>query len=250
MTNLQGPSKGVKLPISPEQALVVLPALGGVVLAAVVAGAGLVPLHGQLTAQEERLRTFRDQEQQLPLLRRQQSTLLDQLKRAEQQEERVMQLVSDVEQLDTLLTALNRLAAATGVVIMTVEPEKSAPSPATPAAGQPVGQPAEAKPKQDERFSKRSYLMILEASYGGLLEFLRRAEALNTAVLVSDLEVAGGKSTGVVDAQQGSAQVAKLNVKLRLTAYQRVLEKKEKEKVGDPRVEEGASEGLPPALPN
>jgi hypothetical protein len=38
MTNLQGPSKGVKLPISPEQALVVLPALGGVVLAAVVAG--------------------------------------------------------------------------------------------------------------------------------------------------------------------------------------------------------------------
>ena len=51
MTNLQGASGGVKLPITPEQALVVLPALGGVVLAAVVAAAGLLPLNNQLKQQ-------------------------------------------------------------------------------------------------------------------------------------------------------------------------------------------------------
>ena len=246
MTNLQGSPSGVKLPITPEQALVVLPALGGVVLAAVLAGAGLVPLHGQLTAQEERLRTFRDQEQQLPLLRRQQSTLLDQLQTAEQQEERVMKLVSDVDQLDTLLTALNRLAAATGVVIMTVEPEKKA-APA-PAAKPPAGQEAEAKPKDDERFLKRNYLMVMEASYGGFLEFLRRVESLNTAVLISDLEITGGKSTDAANDKSAPGQAPKLSVKLRLTAYQRVPEKKEKaDEKGD---EAGAADAQPPGVPN
>lgn len=248
MTNLQGSPSGARLPITPEQALVVLPALGGVVLAAVVAAAGLVPLHGQLTAQEERLRTFRDQEQQLPLLRRQQSTLLEQLQKAEQQEKRVMQLVSDVDQLDTLLTALNRLAAATGVVIMTVEPEKTA----APAAGAkpptPAGQDAEAKPKDDPRFLKRNYLMVMEAGYGGLLEFLRRVETLNTAVLISDLEVTAGKSSDAADGKAGPAQAPKLSVKWRLTAYQRAPEKKE---TSDQKREDGAAEeALPPGLPN
>ena len=224
MTNLQGSPSSVKFPLTPERVLVVLPALGGVVLAAVLAGVGLVPLHGQLTAQEERLRTFRDQEQQLPLLRRQQSTLLDQLQKAKQQEDRVMKLVSDVDQLDTLLTTLNRAAATTGVVIMTVEPEKKVVP--APAAKPPAGQ--EAKPKDDERFLKRNYLMVMEASYGSFLEFLRRVESLNTAVLISDLEITGGKSTDAANDKLGPGQAPKLGVKLRLTAYQRVPEKKEK----------------------
>ena len=222
MTNLQGAAGGAKLPITPEQALVVLPALGGVVLAAVVAAAGLLPLNNQLKQQSERLSTYRDQEQQLPLLRRQQSALIEQLETAERKETRLISLVSDVDQLDTLLTALNQLATGTGVVIMTVEPEKKA----APAAAKP-GAPAEeaAKPKTDERFLKRNYLMVMEGGYTSLVEFLRRVETLNTAVLISDLEVTAAKSSG--DAKD---QAAKLTLKCRFTAYQRVPEKKEEPK--------------------
>jgi hypothetical protein len=246
MTNLQGPVSRAKLPISPEQALVVLPLLGGVVLAAVVAAAGLLPLRDQLTAQEERLRTFQEQEQQLPLLRRQQATLLDQLQRAEQQEERVMQLVSDVNQLDTLLTALNRLAAATGVVIMTVEPEKKASPPvAAGAAAAPDAPEAQGKPKEDERFLKRNYLMVMEATYGAFLEFIRRVETLNTAVLVSDLEVTAGKAGGSSLGSAGSGSTAKLSMKLRLTAYQRAPKKADPAEAN--RLEGESSDALPPA---
>lgn len=225
MTNLQGASGGVKLPITPEQALVVLPALGGVVLAAVVAAAGLLPLNNQLKQQSERLSTYRDQEQQLPLLRRQQSALLEQLDTAERKESRLISLVSDVDQLDTILTALNQLATGTGVVIMTVEPEKKA----APAAAKP-GTPAEeaAKPKTDERFLKRNFLMVMEGGYGSFVEFLRRVETLNTAILIADLEVTAAKSSG--DAKD---QAAKLTLKCRLTAYQRVPEKKEDAKKGE-----------------
>jgi type IV pilus assembly protein PilO len=227
MTNLQGASGGVKLPITPEQALVVLPALGGVVLAAVVAAAGLLPLNNQLKQQSERLSTYRDQEQQLPLLRRQQSALLEQLDTVERKESRLISLVSDVDQLDTILTALNQLATGTGVVIMTVEPEKKA-APA-PAAATPGAPPQEAdKPKTDERFLKRNYLLVMEGSYGSLLEFLRRVETLNTAVLIADLEVTAAKSSG-----DAKGQAAKLTLKCRLTAYQRVPEKKEDDKKGE-----------------
>jgi Tfp pilus assembly protein PilO len=219
MTNLQGASGGAKLPITPEQALVVLPALGGVVLAAVLAAAGLLPLNNQLKQQSERLSTYRDQEQQLPLLRRQQSALLEQLDTAERKESRLISLVSDVDQLDTILTALNQLATATGAVIMTVEPEKQA----APAAAKPGAAPAEeaAKPKTDERFLKRSYLLVMEGSYGSLLEFLRRLETLNTAVLVSDLEITVGKSGVGAQGGDASSQAGALTMKLRLTAYQR-----------------------------
>ena len=220
MTNLQGAPGGAKLPITPEQALVVLPALGGVVLAAVLAAAGLFPLNNQLKQQSERLTTYRDQEQQLPLLRRQQATLREQLDTAAQKEARLIRLVSDVDQLDTLLTALNQLATETDVELMTVEPEKkaaeAAAKPGTPAAEK------NAKSKTDDRFLKRNYLMIMEGSYGGFLEFLRRVETLNTAVLIADLEITGGKSSSEV-----KDQVPKLTLKFRLTAYQRVPEKKE-----------------------
>ena len=235
MTNLQGASGGAKLPMTPEQALVVLPALGGVVLAAVVAAAGLVPLNTQLKQQSERLSTYRDQEQQLPLLRRQQSVLLEQLETAERKESRLISLVSDVDQLDTLLTALNQLATGTGVVIMTVEPEKQAApaagaTPGAPAPGANPGAPAAeaAKSKTDERFLKRNYLMVMEGDYGSLLEFLRRVEALNTAVLIADLEVTAAKSSG-----DAKGPAAKLTLKCRLTAYQRVPEKKGDAKKGE-----------------
>ena len=228
MTNLQSTPSGAKLPITPEQALVVLPALGGVLLAGLLAAAGLLPLNNQLKQQSERLRTYQEQEQQWPLLRRQQASLLEQLDTAEQKEARLIRLVSDVDQLDTLLTALNQLATETGVELMTVEPEKQA-APAAAKPGAPGAEKEAAKPKTDDRFLKKNYLMIMEGGYGGLLEFLRRVETLNTAVLIADLEVTGSKGSG-----EAKDQVPKLTLKYRLTAYQRVPAKQEPEKAAAP----------------
>jgi type IV pilus assembly protein PilO len=227
MTNLQTPSPNSRFPITPEQALVLLPALGGVLAAAVMAAAALLPLLTQVSQQDERLRLYQKQEQDLPLLRRQQLTLQVKIDQATAQEQRLLKLVSDVEELDTLLTALNQMAGASGVAMVSVEPERELSS--------ADGKPARPKPKaqdqakksalpEDDRFEKRSFLMTVDGPYVGLLEFLRKVETLNTAVLISDLEIQASGSPGSGGGATGgdASGQNKPSMKFRLTAYKRI----------------------------
>lgn len=223
MTNLQGTGASPRFPITPEQALVILPALGGGLLAVGLAAAGLLPLIHEMGRQDERLRTYEQQQQQLPALRRRQVTLDQAISLATAQETRLLKLVSDVDGLETLLTVLNQMAAVSNVAIMSVEPERDlSAEPAKPgrARPKPKDQDKRAALPEDERFEKKSYLMTMEGGFSGLLEFLRKVETLNTAVLISDLEIQSASAGAPTGGSAGSVQ-AKPSMKFRLTAYQR-----------------------------
>ena len=227
MTNLQAPSSKARLPITPEQALVILPAAGGALIALALSAAALVPLLTQAGQQDERLRLYQQQESDLPLLRRQQLTMHLKIDQASAQEERLLRLVSAIDRLDTLLTVLNQMATSSGVAMLTVEPERD-----LSAAD---GKPTRPKPKaqdetkqsampEDDRFEKQSYLMTVEGPYVGLLEFLRKVETLNTAILISDLEIqaAGSPGSGGGASAGAAAGQNKPTMKFRLTAYKRI----------------------------
>lgn len=209
MTNLQTTRQSPqRLPFTPEQALILLPAIGGVLLSGLVALAALQPLLGSVKVQEERLRTYQEHEAELPLLRRQQDTLQRRLKVAQGKQNRIAALVSNVDQLDTLLASFNRLAVTAGINLVSVEPE---PKQEATAAKASKADAAATPKKEDDRFVLQYYLLELGGNFAGIQRFLHDLEALNTAVLVSDLSVSSDKAGGA----------GALTMKMRLAAYQK-----------------------------
>jgi len=215
MTNLQTTRQSPqRLPFTPEQALILLPAIGGVLLAGLVALVALQPLLGSAKVQEERLRTYQEHEAELPLLRRQQDMLQRRLEAAQGKQNRIAALVSNVDRLDTLLAGFNRLAATAGVNLVSVEPEPKLEASAAKAS---KADTAATPKKEDDRFMLQHYLLELRGSYIGIQRFLRDLEMLNTAVLISNLSVSSDKA----------GQPGALTIKMRLAAYQKKADRRQ-----------------------
>ena len=227
MTNLRQNSTSNRLPISPEQALVLLPAVGGALLSLVIGIAGFYPLFTKTQEQSKRLETYRQQEQDLPLIRSQLNKLSEREELVLQQETQLVDLVSSVEQLDTILSALNRLSTRNRVVMVSVEPEQ----PTADDGGKAPKKSSGEKKKKDaasildnSRFSPKGYLLVFEGDFRGILGFLRDVEQLDVAILLSDLDLSASSAekaagSGGVQAQPSSNR---LTLKLRLTALAKV----------------------------
>ncbi|MBJ7364538.1 MAG: hypothetical protein JHD39_06480, partial [Synechococcus sp. SupBloom_Metag_053] len=123
MTNFQPEQKATGLAlVTPERALLLLPVLAGVVLAAVIAGLALVPLAGKLQEldklEKERI-TKRDA---LAEVVRAQGRLFQQQARSKGQKMKLLQLVAGDRSLATLLSQLSVEAAKAGVNLESYEP--------------------------------------------------------------------------------------------------------------------------------
>lgn len=226
MTNFQLKQSGSKLPITPEQALVLLPACGGVLVSLLLGFAGVVPLYTKSQEQAARLRLYQQNEQDLPLLRRQ-LTALDQREELSLQKERqLIKLVSPVEKLDTILTALNRLASKNSVMMVSVEPEK--PPEQQEGKKKTSKAPADSKKKSktqslldNPRFTSQGYLLVFNGGFRGIQQFLRDVEQLGVVVLLSDLDLSASnqsKGSASSGAPATGAAANDLTLKLRLVA--------------------------------
>ena len=208
MTNFQPEQKATGLAlITPERALLLLPVLAGVVVAAVIAGLALVPLAGTLQEldklEKERI-TKRDA---LAEVVRAQGRLFQQQARSKGQKMKLLQLVAGDRagdrSLATLLSQLSVEAAKAGVNLESYEPQTStaAPVAATPAA---TGDPL-----LGEGIKKEQKLMVVKGSYQGLLMFLRQLEWVTPLLVISDLSLEAGQ------------EKAETTLKFMLTAYSR-----------------------------
>jgi len=224
MTNFQPEQKATGLAlVTPERALLLLPVLAGVVLAAVIAGLALVPLAGKLQEldklEKERI-TKRDA---LAEVVRAQGRLFQQQARSKGQKMKLLQLVAGDRSLATLLSQLSVEAAKAGVNLESYEPQTStaapvAPTPAVPGA--PATPAASGDPLLGEGVKKEQQLMVVKGSYQGLLMFLRQLEWVTPLLVISDLSLEAGQDQTQLKQNQ-AAEKAETTLKFTLTAYSR-----------------------------
>ncbi len=191
MTNFQPEQKATGLAlVTPERALLLLPVLAGVVLAAVIAGLALVPLAGKLQEldklEKERI-TKRDA---LAEVVRAQGRLFQQQARSKGQKMKLLQLVAGDRSLATLLSQLSVEAAKAGVNLESYEPQIST---AAPVAVSPGARAASGDPLLGEGVKKDQQLMVVKGSYQGLLMFLRQLEWVTPLLVISDLSLEAGQ---------------------------------------------------------
>jgi len=196
--------------LTPERALVVLPAAVGVTFALILAGALVVRFQSninQLTAlEQERLRKRDD----LSFVKVQQRKLKQTYRQAQEQTQLLQQLVTGNQSIETLLSQLNLEASASNVVLESYEPQRTQVAASGRTNSKTDAPPAD--PLVTDGVIKEKRLIVVKGPYVGLLEFLRRLERITPLLVISDLSVQA-------DAADQPVPQATSTMRLTLTAY-------------------------------
>lgn len=205
MTNLQASSPpNVLIP----RLLLWLPAALGGVLALGVLGLGTLPLLSQLQLQERQQAEKKALEERLPQIRLGLRRVAIDQQRAEQRQQRLLQLIDGSGELVTFMAQLDREARRHGVELQLYEPTSAAgasPDSSDPLQAQAKGtrqknqqQQAEASaaaaaakadPLLGAGLRNTQLLLSARGSYLNLLAFLRAMESLGLLVVQSNLNL-------------------------------------------------------------
>lgn len=222
MTNLSARKQSQTVSwLSPERALLVLPLLGGAVLAIVMAMFIVTPFWVAKQARQEEVDRLETQERELTELRHRLEDLNDRQLALESQQVRLLQLVAGDAELATFLSELNDLAVQHRVLIESTKPDalqnSSDPSDAQEESDPVTESDDESAAVQDALFrqgvQRQSASVIVQGRFPDVDAFLRSLEKLQAFVALSDLTV------DVVDAAENGVPQTRLS--LRLTVYGR-----------------------------
>lgn len=230
MTNLSGELRQGRFKwLTPENAVVVLPVLAGLVMAALIAPSGIWPLSERVNNKKEEVELLRSKSIAVPQLRQQLAELSARQRLREQQLDRLLALVAGTSELNTFLSELNDLAYATGVVITTTEPgdvqrfiAQASPAGTTdsapPAAGGEAGSAPSGDALLNKGLEKRSAGLTVQGGFLPVYEFLRALEKLQVFVIVSEMDI---QSEAQSRTENNEVASPKIRMSLELTAYGR-----------------------------
>ena len=230
MTNLSGELRQARLKwLTPERAVVVLPVMAGLVMAALIVPSGICPLSERVNNQQAEVDLFRSKNIAVPQLRQQLAELSARQRLREQQLDRLLALVAGTSELNTFLAELNDLAYSTGVVITTTEPgdvqrfiPETSPTGTTggapPAAGGEDGSAPAGDALLNKGLEKRSAGLTVQGGFLPVYEFLRALEKLQVFVIVSEMDI---QSEAQSRTENNEVAAPKIRMSLELTAYGR-----------------------------
>ena len=220
MTNFQQDSSSGRFTwLTPERALVVLPAAVGLAFALILTSALAVRFQStinELSALERERLQKRDE---LAFAKIQRRKLETAYREAAAQTKVLQQLVTGNQSIETLLSQLDLEASESNVALESYEPQRSqsAPSRTTARSGSTGNADAPpADPLVTDGVIKQQRLIVVKGPYAGQLEFLRRLERITPLLVISDLSMQGDASSSSADQPVAEATST---MRLTLTAY-------------------------------
>lgn len=215
MTNFQ--TNAVKRQLNwltPERSVLVLPIVGGALLAVLIAIGVLTPLLVNLRDQKSKLDALLSQQSELPALKQRLQGLSLQQQAAQQQQDLLLGLLAGTNELTTFLAELDQLAQTAGVSIDITEPG------AIERYIAPVDRDDGAivdtlDPLLHPSLEKRSANLNVRGPYRSVLTFIQALEKLQVFVIISDLQIDAERRAS----QDPDDQAAVTRMSLVLTAY-------------------------------
>jgi len=194
--------------LTPERAVVVVPILAGLALAATLASAVITPQLVQLRERRSVVDVLEQKSNALPELV--EALAQRRLEQAEvmAQQQRLLALIAGTAQLETFLAQLNDLANKHQVVVSSTDPGAVERAPAPVAANDA---PVAGDPLLMQALEKRSARIQVEGPFVQVLDFLRSLENLQVFVITDDLSV--------VAARASKDEAIKVRLGLTLLAY-------------------------------
>ena len=183
--------------LTPERAVIVVPILAGLAIAATLASAVIAPQIVQLRERRAVVDVLAQKSDALPGL--EQALAQRRLEQAEvmAQQQRLLALIAGTAELETFLAQLNDLADKHQVVVSSTEPGavEQAPAPVATTDAAAAEDPAGGDPLLMQGLEKRSARLQVEGPFVQVLDFLRSLEKLEVFVITDDLSVVAAPSS-------------------------------------------------------
>ena len=222
MTNLQDAADRSTLLVQ-QRLLLGVPIGVGALLAALIAGFGVVPQWLSLQANSERTAQLEELQARIPLLRAQIAKAAEAQETAERKQLQVLQLIEGSGELATFLAQLDREALRTGVQLDLYEPVAATPPvPETVAKKTPKQEsqpPPPTSPLEAAGLQAQKVLLSAKGPYPSLLAFLRATEQLSVLLTQSNLALTVVTAPPAGGASPAPSGVPKTELKLMLTYY-------------------------------
>lgn len=226
MTNFQRTDQKSLNLITPERAVLVLPIAAGIAVALLSVFLGVIPLGVAFNNQLSRVKEMEKKVVELPIARSELDQAIRQYKISQEQQNRLLNLLSGTSALRTWLTAVNELANTEQVGILKVEPQPRQlyvpPSDASKTPSSTPVQPATSDPLLVPNVEKRSAVITFQGSFPRILSLLRRIELLESIVVASNMELEFAPvSSPSSSASKSHNQTPLTRLKLKFSAYGR-----------------------------
>ena len=197
--------------LTPERAVVVVPILAGLALAATLASAVITPQIVQLRERRAVVDVLEQKSAALPGLEQALAQRRQEQAEVMAQQQRLLALIAGTTELETFLAQLNDLADKHQVVVSSTEPGAVETAPVPLATTAAADDPSVGDPLLMQGLEKRSARIQVEGPFVQVLDFLRSLENLEVFVITDDLSV--------VAAPSSKDEAMKVRLGLSLLAY-------------------------------
>ena len=235
MTNFQPQKSAAPLRwLTPERALLVLPVLVSVALAAAIAVLLVDPMWRSFRDRQEVVEALTIKSLALPQLQKDLKVQEQEHLQLQAQESRLLSLLAGTNDLDTFLAELNQMSIRHQVTVTTTEPGEIEAFVAALEDQDSTSSDAQLQEGDDsvtrdallqEGLERRSASLTVQGEFKNVLAFLQDLESLQIFVITSDLDIKAIRSSGT---DAGSAEQLLTSLKLQLSAYGRAPQRQSK----------------------
>ena len=219
MTNLSSKGSQKKI-ITPENSLLFLPIITGVLILTTLLAFIYRPLMKKLSNEESKIQVLEDKISYIPLYKKYIKDLTITTNKAQKQQERLIQIISDPEELNTILSEINRISIDNQIKIITVKP-----SPIKEYTESNIKDTSNSTNKKlliEDPFllpsiEKHQFQITLKGEFNRLLSFLKEIELLQAIAISDNIEI---KSNPV----NTNKEKLNLTMSFSLTTYAKIKE--------------------------
>ena len=163
MTNLSKNKQKRKF-ITPERSLLFTPILVGLIIIISLITFAFRPLIKKLNEEEAKIKTFETKISYIPIYKKYINDISDIRNKARNQQKRLIELISDPNELETILAQINKISIKNNINILSIVPQE-------------IVNQSNSKNKKDPFLmplvEKHKFKLILEGSFNGLIDFLK-----------------------------------------------------------------------------
>ena len=187
MTNLSSSNNKKKI-ITPEKSLLFIPIIIGALILSSVLAFIYRPLMKKLSSEEAQIKLLKEKISYIPLYKKYINELSITTSKAKKQQQRLIGLISDPQELDTILSEINRICIENEIEIINLEPKpiiKKTQSKDNIYKDITNNNSENKDPFLIPSIEKHMFKLTLKGEFNRLLDFLKELELLQ-AIAISD----------------------------------------------------------------
>ena len=216
MTNFSSNKKNI---ITPEKSLLFIPIIIGVLFSSSVLSLVYRPLIQRLSTEKAQIKVLEDKIFYIPLYKKYINQISINTSKAKKQQGRLIDLISDPQELDTILSEINRICIDNELEIINIVPQpivkfnqlKDSKSKTLQTNNSPNSDPF-----LIPAIEKHIFKLSLKGDFKNLLDFLKEIELLQAITISDKIEIKANSNN----------ENLKLTMSFNLTTYGRIENKK------------------------